>query len=251
MKKELEKLHSFLSENFNTISEERLQSLFNRFSDELITLSQDPEIDSVIDWLNSRKEKLEASVKKIPLKDISDDWYLSNDSGNYEHVTNGFFKIIGVRTETSVRESGKGWDQPMIDQGTESSVAGLIMKRFEGIPHYLIEAKFEPGNYDKILLSPTLQVTYDNLNKLHGGRKPAFAEYFNGEMQDVRILHDKWYPEDGGRFYLKRVKNIIIETTNDIDITDDFKWINIFQLRAILDLDNIANQHLRSLMSIF
>ena len=65
MKKELEKLHSFLSENFNTISEERLQSLFNRFSDELITLSQDPEIDSVIDWLNSRKESLKRALKRF------------------------------------------------------------------------------------------------------------------------------------------------------------------------------------------
>ena len=43
---------------------------------------------------------------------------------------------------------------------------------------------------------------------------------------------------------------MIIETTNEIDITDDFKWINITQLRTILTLDNIANQHLRSLMSI-
>ena len=250
MKKKLEKLHSFLNENFKTKSEESFKSFLSRFSDELITLSQDSEIDSVIDWLNSRKKKLEASVSRIPLKDVSDEWYLSNESGDYEHVANGFFKIVGVRTETSIRESGKGWDQPMIDQGTESSVAGLIMKRFDDIPYYLIEAKFEPGNYDKILLSPTLQVTYDNLNKLHGGRKPAFAEYFNGEMQDVKVLHEKWYPEDGGRFYLKRVKNMIIETTNEIDITDDFKWINITQLRTILTLDNIANQHLRSLMSI-
>lgn len=125
MKKKLEKLHSFLNENFKTKSEESFKSFLSRFSDELITLSQDSEIDSVIDWLNSRKEKLEASVSRIPLKDVSDEWYLSNESGDYEHVTNGFFKIVGVRTETSIRESGKGWDQPMIDQGTESSVAGL------------------------------------------------------------------------------------------------------------------------------
>jgi oxidase EvaA len=72
--------------------------------------------------------------------------------------------------------------------------------------HCLVEAKFEPGNYAKVLISPSLQVTYSNFFQAHGGRKPKYSEFFDGSRQDVTVLYSHWMPEDGGRFYLKRVK---------------------------------------------
>ena len=116
------------------------------------------------------------------------------------------------------------------------------------VPLYLVEAKFEPGNYDRVLISPTLQVTYDNLNTLHSGRKPLFSEYFHGEnLKEVKFEH--WYPEDGGRFYKKRVKNMLVETDDYFDVPDNFKWLTMYQLKELLKLDNIVNPHLRSIIS--
>tara|TARA_R100000734_G_C3315776_1_gene107944 strand:- start:1546 stop:2259 length:714 start_codon:yes stop_codon:yes gene_type:complete len=202
-------------------------------------------IEDVLQWLQDIKDNLSATVSEINLNEVKDGWGFNSETGTLEHNTGGFFKVIGVKTETNIRESGKGWNQPMVDQGTEASVVGLIKK--DNL--YLVEAKFEPGNYDRVLLSPTLQVTYDNLNKLHSGRKPLFAEYFDGEDIKGVIKFEHWYPEDGGRFYKKRVKNMLVETNDKIEIPDNFIWLNMYQLKELLKLDNIMNPHLRSIIS--
>ena len=207
------------------------------------------DIPSLKKWIKNIKINLPADVSSIPLGEVKGGWNIDKQSGNYQHETGGFFKIIGVRTETNIRESGKGWDQPMLDQGTESSVAGLIKKKFSKTYYYLVEAKFEPGNYDKVLFSPTLQVTYDNLNKLHSGRKPLFAEYFDGTKPSTKVIYQHWYPEDGGRFYLKRVKNMLVETQDDIEVPDGFQWMTMYQIKMLLKEDNLINQHLRSIIS--
>ena len=221
---------------------------------ECISFSND--IEDVLDWLQGIKDNLPAKITEINLNEVNNGWNLNEETGNLEHKTGGFFKVVGVRTETSIRESGKGWNQPMVDQGTEASVVGLLKYKykrgnktsFSAVPLYLVEAKFEPGNYDRVLISPTLQVTYDNLNTLHSGRKPLFSEYFHGEnLKEVKFEH--WYPEDGGRFYKKRVKNMLVETDDCFKVPDNFKWLTMYQLKELLKLDNIVNPHLRSIIS--
>lgn len=212
--------------------------------------SEDSNVDKVLEWLQNLKDNLPANVTEINLNEVNDGWKLNSETGTLEHETGGFFKVIGVRTETDIRESGKGWNQPMVDQGTEASVVGLIRQfDIDGTPLYLVEAKFEPGNYDRILLSPTLQVTYDNLNKLHSGRKPLFAEYFDGDDRKGVVKFEHWYPEDGGRFYKKRVKNMLVEANDVTDIPDNFIWLNMYTLKELLKRDNIMNPHLRSIIS--
>ena len=213
-------------------------------------INSDESIDEVLNWLQNIKDNLPAKVTEINLNEVNDGWGINDETGNFEHKTGGFFKVIGVKTETNIRESGKGWNQPMVDQGTEASVVGLVRQLdIEGNPLYLIEAKFEPGNYDKVLLSPTLQVTYDNLNKLHSGRKPLFSEYFDGNEQKGIVKFEHWYPEDGGRFYKKRVKNMLVETNDVSKIPNNFIWLTMYQLKELLKLDNIMNPHLRSIIS--
>ena len=222
--------------------DDNVEQRLNHF---LECINSEKSIDNVLEWLQNIKDNLPATVTEINLNEVNDGWNLNNDTGNLEHSTGGFFKVIGIRTETDIRESGKGWNQPMVDQGTEASVVGLVKK--DNL--YLVEAKFEPGNYDRVLLSPTLQVTYDNLNKLHSGRKPSFSEYFDGEDRKGIVKFEHWYPEDGGRFYKKRVKNMLVETDDDIDLPNNFIWLNMYQLKELLKMDNIMNPHLRSIIS--
>ena len=229
------------------------ENIEDRLDHFLECINQKDSIDSVLEKLQKIKDDLPANVTEINLNEVGDGWSINSETGNLEHKTGGFFKVMGVKTETTIRESGKGWNQPLVDQGTEASVVGLIkVKDIDDTPLYLVEAKFEPGNYDRVLLSPTLQVTYDNLNTLHSGRKPLFSEYFHGdELKGVKFEH--WYPEDGGRFYKKRVKNMLVEI-EDIefllkDIPKNFMWLNMYQLKELLKLDNIMNPHLRSIIS--
>tara|TARA_R100000008_G_scaffold54117_1_gene32964 strand:+ start:473 stop:1174 length:702 start_codon:yes stop_codon:yes gene_type:complete len=228
-------------------NKENTEQRFNQF---LECINDEKGIDEVLIWLQNIKNNLPAKVTEINLNEVNDGWGTNDETGNIEHKTDGFFKVIGVKVETNIRESGKGWNQPIIDQGTEASVAGLVRQLdTDGTPLYLIEAKFEPGNYDEVLLSPTIQVTYDNLNKLHDGRKPLFSEYFDGGEQTGIIKFEHWYPEDGGRFYKKRVKNMLVETDDILDIPENFIWLNMYQLKELLKLDDIMNPHLRSIIS--
>ena len=213
-------------------------------------INSEGSIDEVLKWLQTIKDNLPAEVTEINLNEVNDGWGINDETGNFEHKTGGFFKVIGVKTETNIRESGKGWNQPMVDQGTEASVVGLVRQLDKDeTPLYLIEAKFEPGNYDKVLLSPTLQVTCDNLNKLHSGRKPLFSEYFDDIRRKGVVKFEHWYPEDGGRFYKKRVKNMLVEVDDISEIPNNFIWLNMYQLKELLKLDNIMNPHLRSIIS--
>ena len=226
--------------------ESRVEQLLECLSDD----NQFNKLDDIIKWFEDKKKESSIDVDKIDLKNVDGDWYFDKDTGNLKHKSGGFFEVIGVNTNTNIRESGKGWNQPMVDQGTEASVVGLIKQvDIDGTPLYLVEAKFEPGNYDRVLLSPTLQVTYDNLNKLHSGRKPLFAEYFDGEDRKGVVKFEHWYPEDGGRFYKKRVKNMLVEAVDISDIPENFVWLNMYQLKELLKLDNIMNSHLRSIIS--
>ena len=208
------------------------------------------DLQEVLEWFENRKNTYPAIVKEINLKDVRGGWHFDETTGNLQHESGGFFSVKGVKIKTKTREVKSGWEQPIVDQGTEASIQGLIRKKFNGIPHYLIEAKFEPGNYGKILFSPTLQVTFSNLNQLHGGEKPRFAEYFENP-EKYKLLYEHWLPEDGGRFYLKRIKNMLVEVDENeaIEIPDGFIWLTMYQIKELLKMDNLVNPHIRSIIA--
>lgn len=216
-------------------------------------LEDEDEYLSTLAWIQQKQQDCQAQVRKIGLKDVlGSEWVSDPASGDITHKSGGFFKIIGVDVRTDQRESGRGWKQPMLDQGTRSSIAGFICKQTEVGFRYLVEAKFEPGNYGRVLISPSLQVTYSNLDRAHGGRRPHFAEFFDGSDPNVKCLYEQWMPEDGGRFFLKRVKYMIVEIPPemDIQINDNFRWVSVNTLKRLLWKDNLVNPHVRSLLAI-
>ena len=76
-------------------------------------------------------------------------------------------------------------------------------------------------------------------NVAHGGRKPYFSEIFlqRHDNGNVKVLFDNWLAEDGGRFYKKRNRGILIEVSCKTEIvppTDDFIWLSLFQVKQLL-----------------
>ena len=207
-------------------------------------------LDYVIDWFNKKREESDMTVQEIGINDL-DKWDVSSTTGNISHESKGFFEIIGVKvSNTFDREVGKkGWTQPMI-ANNPGGILGLLMKKFNGIPHYLVQAKAEPGNIGKLQLSPTLQATTSNLLKAHGGKKPLFAEYFD-EEENPNIVYAKWQSEDGGRFHLKSNYNMIVEVNEDEELTipDYFIWVTLFQIKQLLKIENFVGPHIRGIIS--
>jgi len=207
-------------------------------------------LDYIIDWFNKKRDESDMIVEEIGINDL-DKWNVDPDTGNIKHESGGFFEVIGVKaSNTFDREVGKkGWTQPMIAKNP-GGILGIIMKRINGIPHYLLQAKAEPGNIGKLQLSPTLQATTSNLLKAHGGAKPLFAEYFDDE-NNPKIIYAKWQSEDGGRFHLKSNFNMIVEVKEDeeLKIPDSFIWVTLYQIKQLMKIENFVGPHVRGIIS--
>tara|TARA_Y100000816_G_C26049372_1_gene550070 strand:+ start:315 stop:1079 length:765 start_codon:yes stop_codon:yes gene_type:complete len=210
-------------------------------------------LDQFKDWFINQQKNCSMGVKKIPLSELNG-WETQNKKDAICHESKSFFSIIGLNvSNTSSREVQSGWDQPIImEKDKDGGIVGIIRKKINGIPYYLIEAKAEPGNPDLVQISPTLQATYSNLSQSHGGRKPYFADLFlNPKKNNCEVLFDQWMSEDGGRLYKKRNRGILLEALSDIDIEtkESFCWITLFQIKSLIKSSSWVNPHTRSLIS--
>ncbi len=245
----IEEIKAVLEKNGYVIEPDlilRLQTMVESIRDD----NQINKLDYVIDWFNKKREESDMIVEEVGINDL-DKWTVDKNSGNITHDSGGFFEVIGVKvSNTFDREVGKkGWTQPMIGKNP-GGILGILMKRINGIPHYLLQAKAEPGNIGKLQLSPTLQATTSNLLKAHGGIRPKFSEYFD-EPKNVKIIYAKWQSEDGGRFHLKSNYNMIVEVDVDeeFNIPDSFIWVTLYQIKQLLKIENFVGPHIRGIIS--
>ena len=248
---ELKKFTSFVEHyNDDQAYPHTIECAFEALSDWSIFHTM-PDVKS---WFQLKKEASGLVVENIALKDMRD-WLIDDNTGNVYHQSKDFFVIRGLRVSSDTRERGSDWDQPIVEQvGYDGGLLGLIRKRFSGIPHYLCEAKEEPGNYGKVQISPALQATFANLNQAHGGRKPRFSELFinRDSNKSVKVLFDSWLAEDGGRLHLKRNKGIMIEVDEDYEIdipNDNFIWLSLYQIKTLLKEDAWINPHVRGILA--
>jgi len=232
--------------NLDLEANNRINTMIESIQDD----NQINKLDYIIEWFNKKREESDMIVEEIGVKDLQK-WNIQEETGNLFHDSKGFFEIIGVKvSNTFDREVGKeGWTQPMIAKNP-GGILGILMKKINGIPHYLLQAKAEPGNIGKLQLSPTLQATTSNLLKAHGGKRPLFAEHFN-ESNNLKIIYAKWQSEDGGRFHLKSNYNMIVEIKEDkkLDIPDYFIWITLYQIKQLLKIENFVGPHVRGIIS--
>ena len=210
-------------------------------------------LNEVKRWFKNIRNKDLMKTKYISLNKMGD--WKKNRNGDYYHRTRKFFKLHGVRTFTKIRETNaKYWDQPFITQvGYNGGVLGLVRKKFNNVPHYLCEAKFEPGNYGNAQLSPTIQATFSNLEAIHKGRKPHFNEIFEKKnLLKSKVLFNSWTAEDGGRLFKKRNRSILVELSERKKINlpnENFIWLSLFQIKALLKENAWINPHLRGIIA--
>ena len=196
-------------------------------------------------WLADSCRPEEFKVKQVPLDEM-EKWALDKDGIRISHESGRFFHIEGLHVKTNFG-GDKEWDQPIINQ-PEIGFLGFITRVFNGTRYFLMQAKMEPGNINTLQISPSLQATKSNFTQVHKGKRPTFLEFFNGEKQ-VKILADQLQTEQGGRFYQKRNRNIVIEINEDIELPDEFCWLTLGEMKALLREDNVLNMDTRSVLS--
>jgi oxidase EvaA len=206
----------------------------------------------IISWYKDIIKKSKVKIKTIPLAKC-DNWSFNN-KGQMVHKSGSFYKVEGVRVLKSFkREINFGWDQPMFTEpGYDGGILGLLKTNINKTPHYLINAKFEPGNYKFIQLSPTVQATFSNINRTHGGKSVKFLEYFTkSKKNNCKIIFKQWVSEEGGRLKNKRNLGILAEYSGNkkIKISSDYKWVTLRQIKELILQNAMINPHLRTLVS--
>ena len=206
----------------------------------------------IISWYKDIIKKSKVKIKTIPLAKC-DNWSFNN-KGQMVHKSGSFYKVEGVRVLKSFkREINFGWDQPMFTEpGYDGGILGLLKTNINKTPHYLINAKFEPGNYKFIQLSPTVQATFSNINRTHGGKSVKFLEYFKkSKKNNCKIIFKQWVSEEGGRLKNKRNLGILAEYSGNkkIKISSDYKWVTLRQIKELILQNAMINPHLRTLVS--
>lgn len=196
-------------------------------------------------WLVEHCRPDEFKVDQVPLDEM-EKWALDVKGNRISHESGRFFHIEGIHVKTNFGGELE-WDQPIINQ-PEIGFLGFITRVFDGIRYFLMQAKMEPGNINTLQISPSLQATKSNFSQVHKGRRPTFLEYFNGEKK-VKVLVDHLQTEQGARFFRKRNRNIVIEIDEDIELPDEFCWLTLGEMKALLKEDNILNMDTRSVLS--
>lgn len=201
--------------------------------------------DQILAWMKQQNDEVVSNIKQIPISELKG-WSYRDDG--IRHDSGKFFSIDGIRIRTNYRNTPE-WDQPIINQ-PEIGFLGFIVKKFNGVLHFLMQAKIEPGNLNVVQLSPTLQATRSNYTRVHGGKSPHYLEYFNGE-KDVTVLVDQLQSEQGARFLHKRNRNIIVEIDEDeeLEVKNGFLWASLGQIKELLRYPNVVNMDSRTVIS--
>lgn len=203
------------------------------------------ELRDLFDWFVASGERIHATAKQIPLEHMAK-WRIDEATGNIAHESGGFFVLEGLAVDLPGQVIPH-WTQPIINQ-PEVGVLGLLAKQFDGVPHFLVQAKAEPGNRNGVQISPTVQATRSNYTRVHGGTAVPYLDFFL-DAQRHRVLTDVRQSEQGAWFYQKRNRNMVVEVTGDVEVLDGFRWVTLGQLHRLLAMADVVNMDTRTVLS--
>jgi oxidase EvaA len=203
------------------------------------------DLQDVIQWITSLKFKYELSVTPIGISKMN---YWNYDGNTIHHEANKYFDVIGVRVEIGNREV-VSWDQPMV-RSAQEGLMGFVVKKINGIYHFLVQAKLESGNFDVIEMAPTVQCLTGNYRK---GMNEYTIPYLETvlEAPEDRIWYRCYQSEEGGRFYQEQNLNIIVEVGDEFpkEVEENYCWMTLNQMLSFVTYNNYLNIAARSLLS--
>jgi len=195
-------------------------------------------------WLGERATANRFEVRRIAFADL-DQWTFGSN-GALAHHSGQFFRMQGIEVETNWPRPHR-MVQPIIHQ-PEIGILGFLVKEFDGVLHFLIQAKMEPGNINLVQFSPTVQATKSNYSQVHRGTRPPYIEYFI-DRKGSRVLVDQLQSEQGAFFLRKRNRNMIVRVEGDVAPHADFRWVTLGQVNSLLREDNLVNMDSRTVLS--
>ena len=197
-----------------------------------------------LSWLAKLKSRYDLLVNYCPVLDMPGWRKTESEIVRNDHR---YFRIIGVNVTISNREVST-WCQPLVEP-MQQGLCALIIKKINGVYHFLMQAKLECGNFDVFELAPTVQCLTGNI-PIDLQRQPDFYQYVINAKKE-QIVFDALQSEEGGRFYREQNRNLIIEAGDDfpLEVPERFTWMTLRQIYKFLRFNNYLNIQARSLIS--
>lgn len=197
----------------------------------------------ILAWVEELNANAQVEIKECAMDDNSF-WFYDDYNGEIHNRKRTFFSIRGIQ----VYENNKLiLEQPIIIQ-PEIGYLGIIAKKIDGVMHFLMQAKIEPGNVNVIQISPTIQATKSNYTRRHGGALPNYFEYF-ANSDKYTVIFDQIQSEQAARFYKKRNRNMIMVVEEDIPVLPNYKWMTLGQIKELMKVPNLVNMDTRTVIS--
>ncbi|MFJ5801111.1 NDP-hexose 2,3-dehydratase family protein [Streptomyces decoyicus] len=196
-------------------------------------------------WMAERHASHRFAVRRIPFAALTG-WSFAAGTGNLRHDSGRFFTVEGLQVSVGTGPFPH-WQQPIIKQ-PEVGILGILAKEFDGVLHFLMQAKMEPGNRNLLQLSPTVQATRSNYTKVHRGADVRYLDHFLRPAPGS-VVADVLQSEHGSWFFRKSNRNMIVETRDEVPVAEDFCWLTLGQIGQLLRRDNVVNMDARSVLA--
>jgi dTDP-4-dehydro-6-deoxy-alpha-D-glucopyranose 2,3-dehydratase len=202
----------------------------------------------ILAWREQLRNSIQFKADLIGLDEVRD--WSRDEKGNVRHKSGQFFGIEGVRTESGALREVASWDQPIYTQ-PEGGILGLIAREHaaKGV-EFLLYAKAEPGNIGVLQLCPSIQSTWSNIRRAHGGKLSPMLEVLTAET-GVRIVYRAEHNEEGGRFWRKSNENVIAFVEDEGVIKTDmsmFYWASLSQIKELALMDNVLSPFVKTIL---
>ncbi len=202
-------------------------------------------LEDIKKWATKRQQELKVEIRKIPFS-YGGFWFYDEKDGYIKNKNNSFFQLAGYQ---EIEDDLIIGEQPIIIQ-KEIGYLGILCKKINGVLHFLMQAKIEPGNVNTIQISPTIQATKSNFLRKHGGNAPAYLDYFVNARK-YTIVVDQIQSEQSSRFFKKRNRNIIlcVDEDEEVEVLSSHKWMTLGQIKELMKIDNLVNMDTRTVLS--
>jgi oxidase EvaA len=187
-------------------------------------------LDDIVSWFTELRTKYDLTVERIPLNQVNQ-WVC--DEWEIRHIHHRHFSVIGVSVEANNREVGY-WTQPLLKH-TTFGVIGFLVKKINGVLHFLVQAKVEPGNLDAIDMAPTVSCAEAEVRALHPDLCPPFLSCFM-HVSPKQIRYSAIQSEEGGRFYHFQNRYMVVEIDENENpsLPENYIWVTQRQIMLLI-----------------
>ena len=199
-------------------------------------------VDDAREWVGHAKTHLRIEAQEVALEELPR-WRISADE--ISHDDDLHFSVIQVAVHAADREV-TDWDQPLIAADHTAEII-LVCLEEQGVLNFLFRAEPQIGNANGAQLQPTFCFDNEGESSVPSG--------IAGLLNDQHIVERFTFEasDEGGRFYqcLSRYDIRWIDSDVHVDLPENFCWLTLAQIRALLNEPDFISDESRSILSLF